>query len=201
MTLNWIYELPFYSEQKGLIGKFLGGWQTSSIITYQTGLPFTPTISGWDPSGLGLLGPSASGARPVQYADPFVAGPVSANPDPRCQSTISQGGRAADEVHTQLTWFNPCAFQINLPGTWPMEPGNASRGAIFGPRTFRVDFTLSKNIRFSESMILQLRGEAFNILNTTNFSGINATASSTAFGQVNAVRDPRTLQFGIKFLF
>jgi hypothetical protein len=50
-------------------------------------------------------------------------------------------------------------------------------------------------------MILQLRGEAFNILNTTNFSGINATASSTAFGQVNAVRDPRTLQFGIKFLF
>jgi hypothetical protein len=178
LTVNWIYELPFYETQKGFVGKVLGGWQTSSIVTYQTGLPFTATISGWDPSGLGLLGPSPSAGRPDQIGDPNDNAP-----------------------HTQLEWFDTSAFQTSLPGTYPMVPGSAGRGSIFGPRTFRVDFTLSKNIRFNESMNLQLRGEAFNVLNTTNFSGINTTASSTLFGQVNAVRDPRTIQLGIKFLF
>ena len=179
-TANYIYELPFFDKQRGFAGKVLGGWQASGIVTYQTGLPFTPTYSGYDPAGLGLLGPSPSGGRPN-----VIAG-QDANAGPR---TFQQ-------------WFNTAAFQSSNPTSAPAVPGNAGRSVIEGPPTFRVDFSMAKNIRFNESMRLQLKAEAFNILNHTNFTtfGLAATTPST-FGVINGTRDPRTLQFGIKFYF
>jgi len=198
---NYVYELPFFRNDGGFLGKILGGWQSSGIFTYQTGIPLTAT-GGLDPAGLGFLGPSATGPRPNQFANPFIAGPVAANPDPRCQQTISQGGLAADAVYTRRTYFNPCAFQtlFDVSGVAAV-PGSAGRGTINGPRTVRFDFSLMKNFRFTESMKLQLRGEAFNVFNTTNFSAINTTAGSLTAGSVVTTRDPRTFQFGIKFLF
>jgi len=179
LTINYVYQLPFYRDQKGFVGKLLGGWQTSGIISYWTGVPFTPVIAGgiYDPAGIGFLGPSASGARPNQFGNP------------------NQGG-----ARTQQQFFNTAAFQTTFPATGIANvPGSAGRGVIFGPNLFRVDFTLMKNIRFSEKMRLQLRGEAFNIFNRTNFLGLNVTASSTAFGQVTSTRDPRVIQLGAKF--
>lgn len=179
-TVNYIYEIPFFKKQKDLVGTILGGWQVSGIGTYQTGLPFTPTYSGFDPAGLGFLNASSpAGGRPYWFSDPNTGGP-----------------------NTQQQWFNTTAFQTTTPGLAFPIVGNAGRGIIQGPRTFRVDFTLSKNIRFSESMRLQLRAEAFNLFNTTNFTTLALAASTpTTFGNVTGTRDPRTLQFGVKFYF
>ena len=202
LTANYIYELPFFREQKGLLRLLLGGWQSNGIVTYQTGIPLTATFGTYDPAGLGFLGPSASGPRPNQYADPFTAGPISANPDPRCQKTVSQGGLAADQTRVLGSWFNPCAFQQDFPVVGiPNNVGTAGRGTIDGPPIFRVDFTMTKNIYFGETMRLQLRGEAFNVLNHTNFTTVNTNATTTTLGAVTGTRDPRTLQFGIKFYF
>ncbi|MDT7603906.1 MAG: hypothetical protein QOF61_1903, partial [Acidobacteriota bacterium] len=52
ITANYIYELPFYRKQEGFVGKMLGGWQASGIITHFTGLPLTITTSSFDPAGL-----------------------------------------------------------------------------------------------------------------------------------------------------
>ena len=83
--------------------------------------------------------------------------------------------------------------------------GNAGRGIINGPPTKRVDFSLFKNISFGERWKLQLRGEAFNVFNHTIFRNLSGTSkiaiTSTTFGQVNAVRDPRTIQLGAKLTF
>lgn len=203
LTVSYIYELPFYRDQRGFVGKFLGGWQISGITTYQTGIPFTATTSNYDPAGLGFLGPSASAPRPTQYADPFTIGPIAANPDPRCQSTVAQGGLAADEVRTVGSWFNRCAFQTIYPGSGqPNVPGSAGRGTIDGPNLFRTDLTLSKNFRFSEDLRLQLRAEAFNVFNKLNLNvfGANPTVPAS-YNVFTAVRDPRTMQLGIKFYF
>jgi hypothetical protein len=201
LSINYIYELPFYRDQRGLVGKILGGWQASGIITYNTGLPFTPTVAGFDPAGLGLIPPPTTVARPN----------VTCNPNENAPRTAQQ-------------WFDVTCFQPTPINNTPINGlprftntvGNGGRGIIEGPDTNRVDFTLSKNIRFSERFRLQLRGEAFNVFNTTNFRGINvavfntSTAPSTvspvgngssAFGQVTSVRDPRVLQFGAKFNF
>ncbi len=179
LTINYIYELPFYKNQKGFVGKLLGGWQTSGIISYWTGIPFTAILTGgvYDPAGIGFLGPSASGARPNQIGNP------------------NRGG-----AKTQQQFFNTAAFQTTFPATGIANvPGSAGRGTIFGPNLFRVDFTLMKNLRFGERMRLQLRGEAFNIFNRTNFAGLNTNAFTTTFGQVTSTRDPRVIQLGAKF--
>ena len=74
-------------------------------------------------------------ARPNLIADPFQSGPVAANPDPACQKTGAQGGRAPDAVGTTSTWFNPCAFAIpsgtfgNL-GRWVLGARGAQHGHL-----------------------------------------------------------------------
>ncbi len=179
LTVNYIYELPFYKDQRGFVGKMLGGWQVQGIATYQTGLPFTVTTSSFDPAGLGFIPALVAGGRPIMTCDP------------------NQGG-----AQTQQQWFNTTCFQPNPLSTATNIPnvvGNAPRGIVEGPPLRRVDFTLSKNFRFSESLRLQLRGEAFNVFNTTNFNSISTNVTAASFGQVLTARDPRTIQLGVKF--
>ena len=196
LTFNWIYELPWYQDQRGFIGKVLGGWQLSGVATYQTGLGFTPTVAGYDPTGLGLLPPPLTVARPRVLCDPNENAP-----------------------NTPQQWFNTSCFAVTpISNTDPNYPivnmvGDASRGLIFGPSTKRVDFTMSKNLRFNERFRLQLRGEAFNIFNWTNPRGLStvvwsatnqpapAGSGASTFGQVTTYRDPRVLQFGAKLYF
>lgn len=40
-TANFIYELPFYKDQKGALGKLLGGYQISGIVRLASGRPYT----------------------------------------------------------------------------------------------------------------------------------------------------------------
>ncbi|HYU97514.1 MAG TPA: hypothetical protein VE977_01675, partial [Pyrinomonadaceae bacterium] len=80
--------------------------------------------------------------------------------------------------------------------------GNESRNVILGPPTTRFDATLAKSIKFDESKSVQLRLEVFNIFNHTNFTTLNLASTTPAtFGSVSNVRDPRTMQLGVKFLF
>ncbi len=181
-TLNYIYQIPFFSKQSDLVGKVLGGWQASGILVYNTGLPFTAVTSNYDPAGTGIINANPT-ARPNLLCDPNLNAP-----------------------HTPEQYFNTSCFQQN-PGNLDVTdaanvPGNAGRGIINGPSTRRVDFTLSKKIRFSERFSLQLRGEVFNIFNTTSFRGFNSlNITSLAFGSIGSVRDPRTMQLGAKLNF
>ena len=184
-NFNYVYELPFYDKQNGLVGKLLGGWQLSGIFTWQTGLPFTVTTSNFDPAGSGIINANPAG-RPNVWCDPNASAP-----------------------HTQQQYFNTGCFAANPANTlntrlagYQNVFGNAGRGIIEGPGTRRIDVTVSKNIRFGESFRIQLRAETFNVLNTTNFRGFSSTNNtSTLFGVVGSVRDPRTMQFGAKIIF
>ncbi len=179
---NYIYELPFFKEGKGAAGKLLGGWETSGIVTLQSGLPFTATTSAFDPAGLGFVPALVAGGRPNLICDPNQGAP----------RTLEQ------YFNTACFQANPAAGATNVSNT----VGNAQRGIINGPPTYRVDMSLMKNFRFGESTRLQLRAEAFNIFNHTNFNTFSSTnVTSGLFGRVGTVRDPRTIQLGAKFYF
>jgi Carboxypeptidase regulatory-like domain/TonB dependent receptor-like, beta-barrel len=213
--LSWAtgYELPFGKTkrwaQNGLASWIAGGWQANYIMQARTGQPYNLQISG-DLANLRGGAPAAPGTylRPNVIADPFTAGPVAANPDPLCQKTISQGGRAADKTHTSDTWFNPCAFGIPSGGF-----GNLGRNAFRGPAVFNTDFSLFKSFPVHEGMNLQLRFEAFNVFNIQNYDvpatssliiNANATQIAANAGRVNALAQgttPRQLQFGLRFVF
>jgi hypothetical protein len=184
-NVSYVYELPWYQEQKGLVGKLLGGYQVSGITSYQTGLGFTAVTSNLDYAGLGIINANPT-ARPNQTCDPNENAP-----------------------HTFEQWYNISCFQRN-PGNTPADinlqntPGNAARNTIEGPSTFRTDFTVAKNLRFGEHFKIQLRGEVYNIFNKTNFrsfSSLNVSTGGVNEGRIGVVRDPRTMQFGAKISF
>ena len=58
-----------------------------------------------------------------------------------------------------------------------------------------------KNFRISETVRLQFRGELFNALNHTNFSGVGTTLGATTYGRVTSALEPRQIQFGVKLNF
>ncbi|MEK7856826.1 MAG: adenylyl cyclase, partial [Acidobacteriota bacterium] len=181
-TLNYVYELPFFKEQRGFVGKVLGGWQASGIVTFQTGLGFTATTSNYDPAGSGIINANPT-ARPNLLCDPN-----------------------ENAAHTRDNWVSVACFQANPASTELTNAanvfGSTPRNNINGPGTRRVDFTLSKNFRFSERYGLQLRAEVFNIFNTTNYRGfVSTNITSLSFGVIGSTRDPRNMQFGAKFNF
>jgi len=181
LVVNYIYELPFFRKQENFVGKALGGWQASGILTYNSGLPFSPSTSNYDPAGTGALLANPT-LRPNLLCDPNQGAP-----------------------HTLQQYFNTSCFQLNPAATvtgLSNTPGNAGRGIINGPSTKRVDFTMSKNLHFNERIYMQFRAEVFNIFNHTNFRTIaSANVTSAVYGQISGVRDPRTMQFGLKLGF
>jgi Carboxypeptidase regulatory-like domain len=177
LSVNYIYELPFFRNESNLSGKVLGGWQISGITSYFTGLPFTATTANIDAPGLGLLGASPSGFRPDVTCDP------------------NSGGAG-----TFAQFFNTACF-ANVPAG-VNRVGNEARGVIKGPSTTRFDATLAKSFKFNERTSMQLRWEVFNIFNHTNFTTVALAVSTPAtFGTVTGVRDPRTMQLAMKILF
>src|SRR5262249_5790782 len=158
---------------------------------------------GGDPAHIsGVSSGTVNGySRPDLLADPFIAGPVAANTDPGCQKTISQGGKAADQVHTAATWFNPCAFGIPANGF-----GNFGRNGLRSGHVTNLDVSLGKTIPLGETRELQLRFEAFNVFNIQNLaappSGGTTIGNATGVGTITGiVGTPRQLQFGAKFKF
>jgi len=181
-TANYIYDVPWFNKRHDFVGNVLGGWELSGIVSFQTGLPFTGLGSNFDPAGLGNTPAITAGNRPETLCDP------------------NSGG-----AQTFLQWFNTTCLQLNpTNGVAPFGNvvSNTGRGTVNGPPTKRFDFSVFKNIRIGEgSKKIQLRGEAFNIFNKTNFRAISATVTAAAYGQVTSVRDPRTIQLGAKFIF
>jgi hypothetical protein len=213
--LSWatVYEIPVGRGKKWLQSGpgawFLGNWQANYIFQARSGQPYSLQIAG-DLANLRGTAPNAPGnyLRPNLIADPFVAGPVAANPDPNCQKTISQGGRAADVVNTAASWFNPCAFGIpNNTGAF----GNLGRNTFRGPHVVNMDFSLFKSVPIREGWSLQLRFEAFNVFNIQNYAepsaltvNTNATQTAAGVGRITALATgstPRQMQFGLRLAF
>ncbi|MBO0799144.1 MAG: TonB-dependent receptor, partial [Blastocatellia bacterium] len=174
---SFTYNFPFKFKRR-LVGALLKNWQAGGIITQQSGLPFTVNITS-DRANNGLLN-----QRPNLVGDPNLP---------------------ADE-RTPERWFNTDAFVVQPVGTL----GTAGRDILEGPGTSIVDFSLLKNIPFSDRHRLQFRAEFFNLFNHANFdvperfcAGTVTGAPCTApqFGRIDAARDPRVLQFGLKYLF
>ena len=79
--------------------------------------------------------------------------------------------------------------------------GNAARNTVRGPMFWQVDMAASKTVRLVRSVKLELRAEAFNLLNRNNFRPPNGNRSSNAFGTITSTYDPRQLQLGAKLIW
>jgi hypothetical protein len=179
-----VYELPWMRQAKGFRGLVLGGWAVNSIIVLQSGLPVTINQNG-DSHNTG----------------------AQSNPRPH---VVTEVPRVWPE-RSVTKWFNTAAFVrskyegstgegLYLPGT--LGYGNVGVGTIDAPATKTIDFALFKEFRIHEGHVIQFRWEAFNFLNTPQFSAPDRTLGSATFGQITStVVNNREMQFGLKYRF
>jgi hypothetical protein len=187
------YELPFglrgrfLGGESRILGHVVGGWTVNSIVTAQSGFPFTPLL-GYNPS---LNGDTRNPVRP--FLNPAFTGPVI--------------------LGKPNQWFDPNAFVApqNNSGFF----GNVGRDAYIGPGLATWDFSVLKDTHISEGVNIQFRAEIFNLLNRANFNTPNlitdvllpspnqtVPVQSPAAGTITSTStSSRQVQFGLKLLW
>jgi hypothetical protein len=194
---NAVYELPFgpgkqFLNGGGIGGKLLGGWQISGIAQWRTGRPISFISGRGTVNRNGRSGNNTANTTltipELQSLTGLFHSPITGLPlllDPKLINLTS--GRAS------TTYFSQPAA-----GTF----GSLSLTPVDGPGYWNVDTALIKRTKFSESLNLELRLEAFNVFNHTNFSVDNSLdINSTSFGKITSAFDPRILQLSFKFNF
>lgn len=101
-------------------------------------------------------------------------------------------------------WFSTSSFAPAAASTF----GNVGRNYLSGPNFFDLDASLSKSIRMTERLGLEMRLEAFGATNTPQFffasnggSAAGLTRNSNSFGQITNASGGRVLQLGAKLTF
>jgi outer membrane receptor protein involved in Fe transport len=214
-SAHFIWDVPS-PKSLGFAGsEILGGWELGTIVTAQSGVPFTPTIAG-DVLGLGSADPWAfpsllPGCNPIN-------------------SNFKKNG---------TVYFNSNCFTFPLQGTVPNSQcnqiifpqptsppaclnlfGNLRRNSLVGPKLVSVDLSLYKNFylkKISETFNIQFRTEFFNIFNHANFAppinniavlqsnvvgGINVGSNVSSAGLIDRTTNTsRQIQFGLKVIW
>jgi hypothetical protein len=195
---NYVYDLPFYKNQNGFVGRALGGWEVSGITQYDSGQSLIINQAG-DPFACATL--ATGGCVPGSPAGTYPGG-LNINQSP----IVAPRPDVVAPIHLvkkQMEWFTTSSF-ADAVGHF----GNASNGILPSPGLELWDLAAIKNIKINERSSLQFRGEFFNAFNHTNFGepslnggGIQTNTDSLNFGQVTATHDPRQIQLGGKFNF
>ncbi len=179
LSINALWEPPVGKGKRylksGPASWILGNWQLNTVTQLRSGQPFN----------LNVVGDVANIGDPVSwfnYERPNLVG------DP------SLPNRGAAQ------WFNVNAFRVPAFGTF----GNVGKNVLSSPNVYNVDFSLFKQFALGENerRALQLRAEAFNILNIMNYGVPGTTVGQPGFGQITSVAvAPRQLQLSLKLTF
>jgi hypothetical protein len=106
-------------------------------------------------------------------------------------------GQLTDGPQTLAEWFNITAFSAPAPGFY----GNSGRGVIWGPGMAIWDAAVSKQFPIKEKAKVSFKGELFNFLNHTNWSGVSTSLGAGNFGRITSARDPRKIQLSMHLDF
>jgi len=197
LAVNYIYELPSVFKSHAIAHSMFDGWQLSGLYRAQTGSPFGVGFSIPGVSNQNLTGSYTEGARIHLIGNPL--------------------NGTSDSPYNRI---NPNAFA-------PPGPGDIGIGApvnyLTGPGINNFDLSLQKSFSVKERYAVQLRADAFNVFNHTQFSGYNTTINyksltdhsitnlylnpdgsinnKNGFGTVSGARDPRIMQLMVRLRF
>jgi hypothetical protein len=192
---NLAYTLPIgkgkkFLDRAGIVDTLLGGWDIGSLVTWQTGAPFS------------LFSTRATTAETtaawINYSGP---------------TNIGSLQRRGDGVY----FFSPAEVAALtaasvFPG--PGEVGTSGRNLFRNPRFFNADASLVKKFRIHENHAITFRAEAYNMFNNANFqlAATNATTNNlnvntpASFGKFSSTvggqgTSARTMQLTLRYDF
>jgi hypothetical protein len=191
--INALYHLPEFAKSNGFLSKATNGWFVSSIVSIQSGQPFSPTI-GVNRSNSGVL-QGGQGDRPnintpaliAKYWDPSMSNCTSmpgqpvkgTNPCPYVPIPYDPNKVITGDPNQ---WFNPAMFSLPPACTGPGltncsdsigQLGTALRNSLTGPPERNWDFSLVKDTKvgfLGEAGMVEFRAEFFNVINHPNFA-------------------------------
>jgi hypothetical protein len=193
LTMNYVYELPFFKSHGGIAAAVLGGWQLNGTISYHTGAHWEPFCHG-SRSSCDFNKDFEANDRP----NSTLAGFSGAN-----HNMWANGWGGNFCYNKDPSTPDNCVFQRPLPG----NTGTLARNTFTGPGFMEWNPSLFKNFKISERTKLEFRAESFNILNHTNFKlpgaegQLHDSIRDTTFGQAGGTFNARNLQFGLKLAF
>jgi outer membrane receptor protein involved in Fe transport len=200
-AMNFVWDIPSFKEQRGIVGHVLGGWQLNGVYNLASGQSYTPI----DIYNIAFTGVQGASYDDIGYDDNFVGldalrpfvgslkapvGQVGINSvDAALAGLVSPTTHVAENIFFSMNDLNlnhsvvvvtpsQVRYIVDGPGaaTYFGTPfGTATRGSLKGPTLNNWNLGLFKNIRVRESVSLQLRLEAFNAFNHPNPAvGFNA---------------------------
>ena len=200
---NGVYELPFGSGKRfnpgnKVLSRVASGWRFASILTWQSGTPFSVT------SGRGTLnraarsgGETANTSLTKSQLDDLFGVQMTGNGPVYVPASIKgSDGRAvaADGAapFTGQVFFQPVAGNI----------GALQRNYFSGPSVFDMDASISKVTKIKERHSLELKMESTNIFNHPTWFVGNQSITSTNFGKITSTFFSRRLvQFEMYYRF
>jgi hypothetical protein len=196
-VFSYVYDLPFgkgrrFSNSNRVINAFIGGWQTTGILTLQTARPFTVTM-GRDVSNTG-----GGSDRPNLIGDWRIANPTPNRWFNTCTTIDPQGASANCAAGEKPAWAIPAA------GTF----GNAGRNILRGDGLKNFDLGFYRSFHLTERQGLQFRAEIFNLANHPNLYFPEAridqgrrlgTITRAAFQSQTGAQ--RQMQLAVKYIF
>jgi outer membrane receptor protein involved in Fe transport len=193
-ALNFVWDIPGFRDQRGILGHVAGGWQLNGVYNLASGQDYTPT---------GIFNTDFLGSQGLTYDDlgyngadvgldalrPFIGNPKISplkvgidSVDAQLAGLVSPTAHVATNIFYSLNTLNQTgkavvvtpsqvAYIVNGAGAdrfFGTPFGNVTRGSLTGPTLNNWNLGLFKNIRIMESVTLQLRLEAFNAFNHPN---------------------------------
>ncbi|MEQ1353791.1 MAG: carboxypeptidase regulatory-like domain-containing protein [Candidatus Acidiferrum sp.] len=195
-VFSYYWDLPV-PKYEGFAGKVLNGWSVSGTTSAQTGFPIR--ITDQDDNELYSSFDFETSGQPNLIA-PF----KKLNPRNDMNLGFDPGAFSTgciDPADPNNLVDNPLCS--NEPGGVVLGTiGNAPRTICCGPGVFQTDIGIFKNTNVGERYRVQFRAELFNVFNYAQFYQPDGNVTDGSdFGRVKRARDPRLVQFALKFYF
>jgi hypothetical protein len=193
-VVNFIYQTPKIA--RGALGVLANDWQISGVYRWMSGTPY-----------------------PINYSIPGIgnANLTGSDQPARIVVTCDPGKGWGGDPYRQI---DPSCFGPPQPGSVGME---SARYFLHGPPINNLDLSVAKSFAMGKRIRLEVRLDAFNALNHTQFTGVNNSATfaslsnwtitnlaydasgnvvrNNGFGSITGVRPPRTLQLVTRLTF